>query len=67
MEYDAYRVQYEEGKKHANGNEAKILEAEQKFRIHLDKFNKARADLCTKMKLVEENKVKNRRNNSILN
>lgn len=58
MEYDAYRVQYEESKKHANGNEAKISEAEQKFRTHRDKFNKTRADLCTKMKLVEENKNK---------
>lgn len=60
LEYDAYRSDYEQLQAGPRDSTtmAKIEEAQRKYQVHREKFDKLRADVAIKLKFLEENKVK---------
>ena len=59
LEYDAYRSDYEQLQAGPRDSTtmAKIEEAQRKYQVHREKFDKLRADVAIKLKFLEENKV----------
>lgn len=56
IEYDAFRSDFETQQLSAK-DPVKLEEAQQKFELHREKFDRLRSDLSIKMKLLDENKV----------
>lgn len=61
VEYDAYRLDLEALRQSSVRNLAysqKLVDAEQRFRFHTDKFERLRGDVIIKMKFLDDNRVK---------
>lgn len=57
VEYDAFRTDFETQQQMVLKDPVKLEEAQQKFDLHREKFDRMRSDLNIKMKLLDENKV----------
>lgn len=66
VEYDAFRTDFETQQQMALKDPVKIEEAQQKFDLHREKFDRMRSDLNIKMKLLDENKIKVMRRQLVL-
>lgn len=63
VEYDAYRLDLDALKQSSARNLAysqKLVDAEQRFRFHTDKFERLRGDVIIKMKFLDDNRVRTR-------
>lgn len=59
MEYDAYRTDLEalQSMPRDASSGQKVEDAQKRFQVHKDKFDKLRADVMVKMKFLDENRV----------
>jgi hypothetical protein len=59
LEFDAYKTDFETVKNGPRDSNSipKIEEAQKKFDVHREKFEKLRADVSVKLKFLNENKV----------
>lgn len=60
VEYDAYRTDLEalQSMPRDASSGQKVEDAQKRFQVHKDKFDKLRADVMVKMKFLDENRVK---------
>lgn len=66
VEYDAFRTDFETQQQMVLKDPVKLEEAQQKFDLHREKFDRMRSDLNIKMKLLDENKIKVMRRQLVL-